>query len=122
VPSGLVQKQHRMSAWRYGGGDFLEVQRHALGIAAGQDQGGALALGRTDRAENVGGRGALILRGGWARPAPRPAAGDAVLLADARLVLPPQLYGCAAWERCPDRRQRGGEVFLNAGMAAGSWA
>src|SRR3546814_9789075 len=41
-----------------------------------------------------------------------PTARDPVLLADARLVLPPQLYRRAAWERLADRRQLGREAFL----------
>ena len=50
-----------MSAMCYGGGYFGEVQRHAFGVAAGQDERCALALGRTDRAVDIGRRRALIL-------------------------------------------------------------
>ena len=111
-----------MRARRDGGGDLGEVQRHPFGVAAGQNERRALALGRTDGAIDVRRGGALVL--GRRRPCPAlgPAAGDAVLLADPRLVLPPQRYGCAAGERRPDRCHLGGEVFLKAGMASASWA
>ena len=111
-----------MSTWRHGGRYLGEVQRHSFGVAAGQDERRALALGRTDGAVDVRRRGALVL--GCRRPCPAlgPAPGDAVLLADPRLVLPPQLYGCATGERRPDRCPLGGDVFLNAGMASASWA
>ena len=56
------------------------------------------------------------------RPPPGPAARDPGLLADPRLVLPPQFYGGVGREIDPDRLHRGGEVFLKAGMASGSCA
>ena len=62
VPSGLIEQQHGMRAWRHGGRDFREVKRHALGVAAGQDERRppfdklrtCLAFGRTDRAIDAG--------------------------------------------------------------------
>lgn len=89
---------------------------------ARQDEGRTLALGRADGAVDVGGRGALVLRRRRPCSAPCPAPSDAVLLANARLVLPPQLYGRAAREAGADRRQLGGKVFLKAGMASAAWA
>jgi hypothetical protein len=54
--------------------------------------------------------------------APRPAPGNLVLLADARLVLEPDLYRLA-WGRTPgDLVQAGEEIFLNAVTASPSWA
>src|SRR3954451_12347448 len=54
--------------------------------------------------------------------APRPAPGNLVLLADARLVLEPDLYRLA-WGRTPgDFVQAGEEVFLNSVTASPSWA
>jgi hypothetical protein len=122
MPARLIEQQHGVRARGHGGGDLGEVQRHPFGVAARQHQRGALALGRTDRAVDIGRRGALILGRRGPRPAFRPAPGDAVLLADPRLVLPPQLYGCAARERRPDRCHLGGEVFLNAGIVSASCA
>ena len=93
-----------MCSGRLRGGDLGEMERHALGVAAGQDEARRFAFGRTDGAVNVGGLGPLILWCRGACPAPGPTACDAVLLADPRLVLPPDLY-----------------VFLKAGMALASW-
>ena len=89
------------------------MQVHPCGVAEGQDQRRALAIARTDGAEDVGGRIALVLRRRGAGAAPCPAAGDAVLLADASLVGEPDLYrietkALLARDAC----QRGGEVFL----------
>ena len=122
MPARLIEYQHGMGTGRHSGGYLREVQRHAFGVAAGQDERCALALSRTDGAIDICRCGALVL--GRRRPCPAlgPAAGDAVLLADPRFVLPPQLYGCPAGERRPDRCHLGGEVFLNVGMASASWA
>jgi len=57
-----ADQQCRMMPWRYFFGDGLQVQRHAFGIAPGQDQGRAFALHGADRAEDVGGRRPLVLR------------------------------------------------------------
>jgi hypothetical protein len=73
-------------------GDFREVQVHRVGIAEGQDQSRALALFRADGTEDIGRRGSLIPRSVRASAALRPPAGDLVLLADASLVLEPDLY------------------------------
>ena len=62
VPSGLIHEQHAMGAWRYGSGDFSKMQVHRFCIAERQDKPCALAQRRTDRAEDVGRRGTLIVR------------------------------------------------------------
>jgi hypothetical protein len=99
-----------------GGADLGEVRGHGVGVAAGHDEAGALALLRADRPEDVGGLRALVVRGRGARAALGPAAGDLVLLADARLIGEPQLYPGAGRERVADLRQAGGEVFLKAAI------
>ena len=43
-------------------GDLSEVQVHRLGVAGGQDGRSSLALTGADRAEDIGGSGALIVR------------------------------------------------------------
>ena len=50
-------------------GDLGQVQVHRLGVAAWHDEGGALALLRIDRAENVGRGGSLVAWGARARSA-----------------------------------------------------
>lgn len=122
MPSGLVQQQNGMRVGGNGGGDFGEMQGHRRDGAAGQHQRRALALGRTDRAEQIGRGGALILRRGGAAAAFRPATGDAVLLADPGFVLKPDLYALAVANALADLRQRGRKVFLNVSRLAGSWA
>ena len=62
-------------------------------VLQGQDEGGALALGRADGAEDVGRGGALIAGRGGARAAAGPSAGDLVLLSDPGFILEPDLYG-----------------------------
>lgn len=122
VPTCLVEQHNGMRAGRHGAGDLLQMQRHRLARAAGQHQSRPLALGRADRAEQIGRARALIVRRRRPGATARPAAGDLVLLADAGLVLPPDLYGLAgSLLRC-DLRQQGGEVFLNASAASGSLA
>lgn len=104
------------------GRDLGEVKRHALGIAAGQNETGRLALSGADRTIDVGRCRPLVLRRQRTCTTPSPATRDPVLLADPSLVLPPNLYGRAAWGRRADRRQLGREGFLKAGMASSSCA
>src|SRR5689334_17433428 len=54
VPSRLIDEKHGMSAWADGLGDFRQVQVHRRCVAAGQDERGSFAEGRTDGTENVG--------------------------------------------------------------------
>ena len=87
-------------AWASGATAALissEVLLHRLGVAERHDDAGALALGRADRAEDVGPGGALVVRRPGPGAAARPPAGDQVLLPDPRLVLEPDLYALAGW-------------------------
>src|SRR3954454_22797430 len=65
------------------------MQAHGLRVASGQHQGCALALLRADRSEDVDRTRPLIVRGARPGASSGPAARDPVLLAHARLVLPP---------------------------------
>ncbi len=91
---------------------------HGLGVAAGQDEGGADATLRADGAEDIGRLGALIER----RPRPgspaRPSPGDLGFLTDPRFVLPPNLYRGVGRELGADCLQRGREVFLKSSIAS----
>ena len=73
-------------------GDLLEMHAHRLAVATGHDDAGGLAFSGADRAEEPCGGPPLILgrRGAGAAPGPTP--GELGHLADAGLVLPPQLY------------------------------
>lgn len=121
VPARLVEHQHRVGAGIDGEADLGEVRLHGLGVGEGHHEPGGLALGRADRAEDVGPLRALIARRPRPGPAPRPAAGDRILLAYSGLVLPPQLKLGPGWEPRPDLRQPIGEVFLKSAWASGSW-
>lgn len=122
MPSGLIEHQHGVRSRRYCPGDFGQVQVHRCAVAARQDESRALALPGTDRAEDVGRSGALIARRRGPGAPPCPAPGDLVLLPDARLIGKPHLYRPTGRIALGDRCQAGGEVFLKAAVAAGSWA
>jgi hypothetical protein len=117
MPSGLIDDQDGMRAGIDGGGDFRQMSIHRLGIAPRQDQTDALALLRTDRAEDIGPFCALIVRRTWSCSAPGPAARDLVLLADAGFVLEPEFDLYARFETLADRFDLGREVFLKASTA-----
>ena len=103
--------------------DFDEVQGHRLGIAAGRDECCSLAVVRATCSEDVGGGGALIVRGAGSCPASGPAPRDLVLLADPRFVLEPDLYRRALRESFSDLCQLGGKApFLKASIASSFWA
>ena len=87
MPAGLIEQQNRMGSWRHRSGDLGQMQSHGGGIAARQNKAGGDPLGRADGPEDVGRAGALIVRCRGSRPAPRPAAGDLVLLTDPGFVL-----------------------------------
>jgi len=57
--------------------------------------------------------------GGRTGAASGPAAGELGLVADLRLVLPPQLYRRAARQLPADRRQTVGEALLKSSMSSG---
>jgi hypothetical protein len=82
--------------------DLAQMMVHGEGIADRHDQRRRFALRRADRTKQIGRGEAEIL---WCR---RPAAGlpphpgQAVLLADASLVLEPHLDSRTAWLRRPD--------------------
>ena len=110
-----------MGAGRHRGADLGEVRLHGLGVAERHDEAGALALGRADRPEEIRPGRALVVRRAWPGAPPGPSPGELVLLADAGLVLPPELYALAGM-REPNLRQAVRETFLKASAASGSWA
>jgi len=122
VPAGLVEQEDGMGAGGDGLGDLDQVQAHALGGAARQDQAGALALFRADGAVDVGGSGALVLQGDGPGAALGPAPGDLVLLPDPGLVLPPQLDLGPGRQPVPDLLELRREAFLKSSIAVSAWA
>ena len=118
MPSGLIDDEKSVRARIDGGADFLKMRVHGVGVAPWQDEAGAFACRRADRAEDIGPCGALIVR--RARPCslPCPAARDLVLLADPDFVLKPDFQRHAGALRRADLRHFGGEVFLKASTAS----
>ena len=89
VPSGAIEQQDGVCALGDRARDLVEVQLHRLGISKRQRQRRARPTGRTDCSKQIGVLIALI---SWLRR-PRSTSGplpdDAVLLADAGLILEP---------------------------------
>jgi hypothetical protein len=102
VPAGTIEDHRSMGIGGDLAADLTEVMVHRGGIADRHDQRRCFALRRADRTKQIGRGEAEIL---WRR---RPAAGlpphpgQAVLLADASLVLEPYLDSRTAWLRRPD--------------------
>jgi hypothetical protein len=118
LPAGLIDQQHGVRSRRDLGGDFGEMEVHRLRVAAWHDQGRALAVLGTDRAEDISRGGSLIFGSAWTRAALGPAPGDLVLLPDARLVGEPDLYGAGLDVLlAPDRFQARGKAFLKSSIA-----
>ena len=91
MPSGAVEQQHGVGAFGDMARDFVEVELHGLGVGVGQRERRADTARRTNGAEQIG--VVVTLIGGLARPRPAlcPLPDLAVLLADAGLVLEPDL-------------------------------
>ena len=119
VPARLVHQQNGVGVDGDGLGYLGQMQVHRRGVAAGQDETRCLALGRTDRAEDVGRLGPLIVRGRRPRAAQSPTPGDLVLLADPCFIGEPDLYALARRLGACDLCQAGGELFLKAASASG---
>ena len=61
MPARLIEQQYGMLAGLNFPGDFNEMLVHRRGVAAGQNEGCALAVCGADRAEDIGGGRALIM-------------------------------------------------------------
>lgn len=121
MPTGLIHEQYGMGAGCDVERNLGEVQVHGVGVTERQQQACRLAFVRTDRTEDIGGFGTLVVR--CRRPGPplRPSPGDLVLLPDPSLVLEPDFYWRAAREGGSDLVQLGGKTpFLKASLASGS--
>src|SRR4051812_31647047 len=120
VPPGTVEHDHAVRPGRDVAADLGQVQAGGRGIGVGQDEGGTDGALRADRPEQVGpGVPAVAGRPGPGA-APRPHPGQRALLADAGLVLEPDLDRLAAGALGQRPRHQLGEAFLNASRAASS--
>src|SRR5258708_36866139 len=82
--------------------DLAEMMGHRDGIADWHDQRRRFARRWADRAKHIGRGKAVVLRCRRPTAGSSPHPGQAVLLADASLVLEPQLDSHTAWLRRPD--------------------
>ena len=123
MPPSLIDQEDGVGTGRDGLGNLREVQVHCLGVAGRQDQGRTVALLRADRAEDVGGSGALITGSARAGAAFCPPAGDLVLLANTSLVCKPDFY-LVTFDRllARDCLQTRAEVFLKSSIAPSACA
>src|ERR1700755_340331 len=91
VPTGAIEDHHGMGISGDLAADLAEVMVHRGGIADRHDQRRRLALRRADRTKQIGrGEGEIFWRHRPAAGLP-PYPGQAVLLANASLVLKPYL-------------------------------
>ena len=118
VPSGLIKDDDSMGAGRHVEGDLFEMHAHRLAVAAGHDDTGSLAFGRTDRTKDPRRGSPLVARSRGTRAALGPAPGELGLLADPGFILPPQLYGRSFGEAFADLRQTGGEAILKMAISS----
>ena len=121
--SESADQKRRVCARRDLRGDLGQVKVHRLGVASRHDERSSLTVLGTDRAEDIGRGGSLVFGRARARAALGPTPGDLVLLADARLVREPYLYGAgidALLAR--DFVQAPGETFLKSSMAPAACA
>ena len=119
VPARLVKDDDSVRVWGYMQRNLGKMGAHSVGIAPRQNQSCALALRRTDRAEEVDGLSALIFGRYGSGATLGPAPGDAVLLPDTGFVLKPNFYALAFGFGRLDRRQCDREAFLKTSSASG---
>ena len=112
MPAGALEDQHGVRADRDGGGDLVEMKPHRLGVGMRHRQRRADAASGTNGAEQIGALVTLI--GGLARTRSpsRPLPHEAVLLANARLILKPNLDRRSFPQVRQMDVQNLGEVFL----------
>jgi hypothetical protein len=123
MPPRLIEDEHRVRAWTDLLRDLSEMQAHRSAVASRHDEPRTLAITRTDRAEDVGGGGPLIVWGRRPRPTPRPAPRNLVLLPDACFVRKPHLYvGCSDPFLLRDLLQAAGKAFLKSSTAPSACA
>ena len=93
MPSGLIHDHGSMAASGNIQADLIQMRLHGRGIAVRSDQSRAAATAWANRAKYISVRTALIF--GLSRPGSLfcPKSRDAVLLADAHLVLKPDFNG-----------------------------
>ena len=121
VPAGAVTDQHGMSAETYLRADLGQVDCHRLAADPGHHDGRAHGAVRANRAEEVGRLMAVVADRRWAGTTQRPYIRQRALLADAGLILEPDLDCLASRFRRQDLGYASGEVFLKTSCASASF-
>ena len=91
--------------------DLIEMELHGFAVAGRQHQRGSRPKLGTDRTEQIGRLGALIVNGARARALSGPAIGQLVLLADPHLVLAPHFIGVPGASLARTLATRAGKFF-----------
>ena len=102
VPTGTIEDHHGMGIGGDLAADLAEMMVHGGGIADRHDQRRRFARRRADRTKQIGRSETEILRRDWPTAGLPPHPGQAVLLADASLVLKPYLDSRTGRLRRPD--------------------
>jgi hypothetical protein len=114
MPTRPVEHHNGVTAWGDVAADLGEMQVHGFAVGHRHDESGADVARGTNRSEQVGPIVALVAR----RPRPTSAFGpnpcQRAVLADAGLVLPPQLDRLVLRMRRDDGSDQIGKVFLSA--------
>ena len=63
MPAGLIENENRVGAGGDSCGDLIEMKLHGFGVAGREHEGSAGSAFGTDRTEQIGRLGALIMRG-----------------------------------------------------------
>lgn len=120
MPAGAVEDEDSVHVVWQGAGEAGEKQVHDLGVDGGQHEGEVLASGRAHGGEDVGPLVALVAATRRALTPDPPAVTDPALVADAGLVLEPQLEPLLGMRRGGGLQRLAEPPFLNASRAAGS--
>ena len=118
MPAGTIEQYHGMATAGDVAADLGQMKVHRLAVGHREDERGTHIAGGTDGAKQIGPVIALVA---WrSRPAAPfgPYAGQGALLADTRLILPPDLDGLAARVRRDDGCDQVGKVFFYAPLGS----
>ena len=122
MPAGLIHYEDSVGVVGNMARDLGQMLGHSVGIAPWHDESSGLAMLGTDRAEDIGRAGALVVWCRWPGATFCPAAGNLVFLPDTRLILEPDFDHSASGSALGDFCQCGGEVFLNVSATSASCA
>lgn len=95
MPSGAVEDEDGVDIVVEGSGEAVEEQLHDGGADTGEHEGEVLAGGRSDRGEDVGPLVAVLAQARRTLALEPPAMTDPPLVADASLILEPELQAFA---------------------------